>query len=65
MINPFFSFSPIKMKFEPRSDIKPRVVSIEKQLESIRSVYPESSRAGSDSDDENTEGALPEFSFTE
>ncbi|XP_063692757.1 E3 ubiquitin-protein ligase TRIM71-like isoform X3 [Bolinopsis microptera] len=47
------------MKFEQRSDIKPRVVSIEKQLESIRSVYPESSRAGSDSlDDENTEDEM-------
>ena len=36
-------FSPIKMSFEPRPDIAPRIISIEKQLETIRSMQPESS----------------------
>jgi hypothetical protein len=47
------------MKFEPRSDVIPRVISIENQLETIRRMHPETSKPESNSlEEENTEGIV-------
>ena len=57
-------FSPVNMSFEPRSDIAPRIISIEKQLATIRSMQPQSSIHKDGKLDEDTlEGMIRENSI--